>query len=345
MNELILLFGGLSGERRVSVASAQNIASATPTCTCWFWTRDNRVFRVSREELLRHQNVFQSEFLPTQYDDLGPLEVAIKTVLPHQVLFLAVHGGDGENGCLQELLEKSEIAFTGSDSRASHRAFDKTIAKEFVFNQGGKVPRGIMARGDHYADARIRIEELMGLVGSVVVKPVADGSSIGVHFVSNTTELSVALQELQRFPQVPYLVEERVYGRELTVGVLETADGPRALPCSEVKLNVGRQFDYAGKYLGDGVLEITPADLESDEASQAQELACKAHTALDCSGYSRTDVMLTRSGVVFIETNTLPGLSSASFIPQQLDAAQIALTDFVQLQAKLALQKRNESGA
>ena len=342
---MILLFGGESGERRVSVASAQNIARQTGPCRCWFWSPEGLLYEVTPESLLKHQDVFEADFVPSDPTPLGSLEEALNQVPPTGVLFLALHGGASEDGTLQETLEGRDIAFTASGASASGRAFDKSIAKEIAFQADLRVPRSIMARGDHLEDAEHRIKELLRLVNQVVVKPVADGSSIGVHFVSNDPSLKDALAELEGSPTTPYLVEERILGRELTVGVIETPDGLRALPCSEVLLKAGREFDFAGKYLGDGVEEVTPADISEEIAGAAKAMALHMHEALECSGYSRTDIMVDPEGVVFIETNTLPGLSSASFIPQQLEAAGIETRDFVRTQLNLARTKRDRRKA
>ena len=341
IDDMILVFGGESGERRVSVASAQNMLQQVGSCRCWFWNPEGLLFEITAQELLEHQNVFESDFIPINSSPLGSLEEALSNVLQKDVLFLALHGGTSEDGTLQEKLESRNIAFTGSGALASGRAFDKSIAKEVAFGANLRVPRSIMARGDHLEDAEHRIRELLRLVKQVVIKPVADGSSIGVHFVSDEPSLRKALAELEQSPTSPYLVEERIIGRELTVGVLEAPSGLRPLPCSEVLLNTGREFDFAGKYLGDGVQEITPADIDEETATAAQEMASLMHEALECSGYSRTDIMVDSDGVVFIETNTLPGLSSASFIPQQLEAANIETREFIIVQLNLARTRRN----
>lgn len=341
MHNLIIFFGGESGERKVSVASAQNMAQLTDHCRCWFWSPDGRVLEVARDTLLQHQNPFEADFTPPHYEDLGPLHQALARVPGDGVLFLAVHGGEGEDGTLQATLEDAGVAFSGSDSKASALAFDKALAKDIVARVGARVPRSITLRGEQLEDAMEQVHGFLQSVNEAVLKPVADGSSFGVHFVEDEATLETALLELKAYPKSPYLLEERILGRELTVGVLETREGVRALPCSEVLLAAGREFDYAGKYLGVGVQEITPADIPKPLATAAQALACEAHVALGCRGYSRTDIMVDAAGLVFIETNTLPGLSSASFIPQQLEAADLDIGDFLQGQVELAIEKRD----
>jgi D-alanine-D-alanine ligase len=120
-----------------------------------------------------------------------------------------------------------------------------------------------------------------------------------------------------------------VSGREITVGVYDGPKGPIALPASEVVLDRGRRFDYEGKYLGLGTKEITPADLTDELRQACEEVALKAHEHVGCRGYSRTDMIVSERGPVFLEINNLPGLTKASFIPQQLKVAGITMADFV----------------
>jgi D-alanine-D-alanine ligase len=137
-----------------------------------------------------------------------------------------------------------------------------------------------------------------------------------------------------------FILERFINGRELTVGVLDRPSGPTmALPCSEVVVETGRPFDFEGKYLGKGSKEITPAELPLSVAQNAQRLALTVHRAIGCSGYSRTDMIIDEFGLVFLEINTLPGLTSASFIPQQLNVAGIGMQQFLREQIELASKR------
>src|SRR5919204_399782 len=139
----------------------------------------------------------------------------------------------------------------------------------------------------------------------------------------------------------PYLAEEFVSGAELTVGVVDGPSGTRALPPSEVRLEQGRAFDYEGKYLGKGTREITPAEVPPEVSRAAQDLALAAHRALGCVGYSRTDVISSAKGPVFLELNTLPGLTRASFLPQQLAAEGTSMLSFLEGQLAIARKRRD----
>jgi D-alanine-D-alanine ligase len=167
-----------------------------------------------------------------------------------------------------------------------------------------------------------------------VLKPRADGSSHGLVHLASPAGVPAAAALLARLGR-PYLAERFVSGRELTVGVVEERQGRFALPVSEVRLEAGAAFDYQGKYLGRGTVEVTPADLTVAERDAAQALALLTHQAVGCAGYSRTDVMLSAEGPVLLEINTLPGLTRASFIPQQLAASGRPMEEFLRWQLEL----------
>jgi len=340
--DVVLLFGGTSSEWRVSVASAQNLVRAVEGAALWFWAPSGAVHVVDRDELEAHTDAFVRDFVPrdasaaafpTVTAALASSEARSRTFL------LALHGGDGENGTLQRALEAAGIAFTGSGSAASAIAFDKARAKELA-----------AARGIHVADARVlapsdvrecehTLVELFAEHPRWVLKPLADGSSIGLIHLKAPAEVREAAARLAAL-RVPYLAEVFLEGRELTVGVVETLDaGLRALPVSEVRLTGTGAFDFEGKYLGRGTEETTPALLSEAERAHVQAVALAAHEAVGCEGYSRTDVILTALGPVFLEVNTLPGLTRASFVPQQLAAAGIDLADFLDNQIELARRR------
>src|SRR6266536_4620723 len=156
----------------------------------------------------------------------------------------------------------------------------------------------------------------------VVAKPLAGGSSRGLFFINKGEEFTNEVD-------VPYIVEEFLSGRELTVGVIERDGKPFALPVLEVEVDPGRSFDYVGKYLGSGTREICPAKISDRMRDAAQKVAVTAHTTLGCEGYSRTDVVATENETYFLELNTLPGLTTSSLVPKELQAAGISFRDFL----------------
>jgi D-alanine-D-alanine ligase len=137
--------------------------------------------------------------------------------------------------------------------------------------------------------------------------------------------------------RLPYLVEQFIAGRELTVGVIDQGDGPSALPPLEIEVDPGHAFDYAGKYLDPGTREICPAHISSVMRETAEDVALAAHTTLGCEGYSRTDMIAAADDhIYFLELNTLPGLTSSSLVPKELAAARIDFRDFLEKQIELA---------
>ena len=189
---------------------------------------------------------------------------------------------------------------------------------------------------------RKELQEMLAIYRRIVVKPVAGGSSVGLYHVGSAEEAEHAARGVDESGE-PYLAEEFVNGRELTVGIVDGPSGARALPPSEVRLEQGRAFDYEGKYLGKGTREITPAEVPPDVSRAAQDLALAAHRVLGCEGYSRTDVIVSAKGPVFLELNTLPGLTRASFLPQQLAAEGTSMLSFLEGQLAIARKRRDRS--
>lgn len=333
----IVLFGGRSDERHVSVASAQNIVRTLGSPLAWFWAPNGAVHDVAPRELLAHQRAFEVDFEPTRPAIWPDLEQALDTMpVDDPVFLLALHGGEGEDGTVQGMLEKRGIPFTGSGAEASAAAFDKARAKELV---AGKVRIAESRVARTAAEAREAADDLLARHERVVLKPLAAGSSRGLFFASKNDDLDAIQRKIEQL-RIPYIIEQYISGRELTVGVLDHGEGPFALPVIEIEVDPGFTFDYEGKYLGKGTREICPANIPDDMAREAQETALAAHVALGCEGYSRTDMMAGSDGIYYLETNTLPGLTTSSLVPQELKALGIEFRDFLEKQLELARARR-----
>lgn len=329
-NTIIVLFGGRSDERHVSVASAQNVVRTLGNPLAWFWAPNGAVHDTGIPDLLSHQRPFEVDFVPARPAIFPDLEQALDTLPVENPLFLlALHGGEGEDGTVQRMFEQRGIPFTGSDSEASAIAFDKARAKERLT---GKLAVAESRVARNTEELRIVVDDLFSRHERLVLKPVAGGSSRGLFFVRRG---EARPQDID----VPYLVEQFLAGRELTVGVVDEDGGPRALPVIEIEVDPNHAFDYEGKYLGRGTREICPANIPEELAHAAQAAAITAHTALGCFGYSRTDFVGAEDGLTFLELNTLPGLTTMSLVPQELAAVGISFREFLEKQVDLAARR------
>src|SRR3979490_1107051 len=298
---ITLLFGGTNKERLVSVATAQALHRALPEADLWFWHVNDTVHEVRSKTLLDHKRPFEDEFDP------GSRGIAFELALDKakaddRVLVLGLHGGRAENGELQAMCEMRGIPFTGSGSASSHLAFDKTAAKHFAAIAGVKAPAGV---------ALADIEAALAEYGKLIAKPARDGSSYGLIFVNSSQDL-VAVRNAARTED--YLIEPFIPGLEATCGVLEQSDGSfTALPPIEIiPAEGGFGFDYRAKYLAKSTQEICPGRFAPEITAQLKDQALMQHKALSCSGYSRSDFIVAEKGLIFLETNTLPGLTKAS---------------------------------
>ena len=327
---ITILFGGTNKERLVSVASAQALHRALPDADLWFWDVADTVHDVRSETLLNHKRPFEDEFKP------GTRGVAFEAALDKaraedRVLVLGLHGGRAENGELQAMCEMRQIPFTGSGSASSHLAFDKAAAKRFAALAGVKAPAGIALED---------IEAALAEYGRLIAKPVKDGSSYGLIFVNAKQDL-VAVRNAAKTEE--YLIEPFVSGIEATCGVLEQSDGTiLSLPPIEIVPGEGA-FDYTAKYLLKSTQEICPGRFSAEISAAIMEQALRAHRALSCTGYSRTDFIVSVTGPIYLETNTLPGLTAASLYPKALKAHGIEFADFLRDQIVLAEKRRQPS--
>src|ERR1700683_2609661 len=286
---ITILFGGTNKERLVSVASAQALHSALPEADLWFWNIGDSVHETRSEELLGHARPFQDPFRPAA-SGLRGIEAALdKAKAENRLLVLGMHGGMAENGELQAMCEMRAIAFTGSGSASSHLAFDKVAAKRFAAIAGVHGPAGVALED---------IEAAFAEYGRLVAKPARDGSSYGLIFVNAKQDL-VAVRNAAKTEE--YLIEPFVSGVEATCGVLERPDGTiMSLPPIEIVPGEGA-FDYTAKYLLKSTQEICPGRFSPEITAALMDQALRAHRALSCGGYSRTDFIVSAKRPVFLE--------------------------------------------
>ena len=338
---ITILFGGLNRERLVAVASAQALAQTLPDADLWFWAPDGPIYAATRAVLLAHAKPFE-ETLPTEGEPLASEITAALDLAAQEnrLLVLSMHGGAAENGELAALCEARGVAFTGSGSSASRLAFDKAATKLKVAEAGVVSPSSIAVESG--SDVRAgKVAEALARHGRLVAKPVREGSSYGLIFINDEAGLAELASAAER---EPYLVEPFVQGAEATCGVLEFQGRVFALPPVEIRPADGA-FDYASKYLSAGTQEICPATFPAEGQSAIQEAALKAHRAVGAMGYSRSDFIVTEAGPVFLEINTLPGLTKASLFPKALAAQGIGFRDFLDGQIALAEARAGRASA
>jgi D-alanine-D-alanine ligase len=325
-----ILFGGTNKERLVSVASAQAVAEALPEAELWFWAADDSVHETDAKTLTGHSRPFEHEFVPGGRKVGTTIEQALdRAHADGRVLVLGLHGGRAENGELQAACELRGVPYTGSGSTSSHLAFDKVSAKRFVAIAGVKVPSSIPLQ---------EIDDAFAEYDQLIAKPIYDGSSYGLIFVNAKQDL-VAVRNAAKTEH--YLIEPRIAGVEGTCAVLEQSNGDIvALPPIEIVPGEGN-FDYTAKYLLKSTQEICPGRFSAEVTAAIKDNALRAHKALSCSGYSRTDFIISDKGPIYLETNTLPGLTKASLYPKALKAHGIGFADFLRDQIVLAERRVN----
>ena len=244
--------------------------------------------------------------------------------------FIALHGGWGEDGSLQAVLEMMGVPFSGSGHSACALAMDKTAGKAIFRWKGISVPKGIEVDRSWAAPAGddARINRLLERSGRLVVKPCCCGSTVGVSVLEGGNHLKEALVEAFLYdPRV--IVEEYIPGRELTVTVWDRGDTDLCLPVIEIQ-PVKRFYDYSSKYTPGECEYLVPAPLSEFVRRRVEKESLEAHRALGCTGYSRVDLRLGDDGFpVVLEVNTVPGMTATSLVPKAAVAAGITFGEFL----------------
>jgi D-alanine-D-alanine ligase len=331
--KIAVLFGGDSMERDVSVASASQVVGALRSRG-----HDVVAFDSGRGKLTAadEQRLFAGkiERLPPAKGTVTSLPTVISA--PElggvDIVFLALHGGSGEDGTVQALLDLAGIPYTGSGKLGSAIGWDKDIAKRLFLAAGVPTPDWLMAPVSH-DDAAKR------LGFPLIVKPNGQGSTVGLTLVETPAELDAALELAAGFDDA-VMIERYIAGRELTVGILD--DAPLAV--GEIIPAKGPIFDYAAKYQVDGAKEIFPADITAEQTARAQDLALRVHRALKLETYSRVDFRMDADGGLWcLEVNTLPGLTSGSLLPRSAAAVGIGFAELCERICRGALARKKKA--
>jgi D-alanine-D-alanine ligase len=242
---------------------------------------------------------------------------------PPQVVFPVLHGASGEDGAIREVLELSGIPYVGAPPRACRVAFAKPTAKALVAERGVEVARGVALPKSAFHDlgAPALLERIVAVLGSpLFVKPDQGGSAFGATPVGSAEDLSAALVSCFAYSDAA-LIEERLSGTEIAVGVLDTGEGPFALPPVEIVPD-GGVYDYAARYTPGRTEFFCPARLAEETVQAVTETALTAHRALGLRDFSRTDLIVDTGGRVrFLEVNVAPGMTETSTFPLAVAAA------------------------
>ena len=336
--KIAVLFGGDSMEREVSAASAAQVVGALRArgheilavdafCGVLSAEAERRLLTGRIERAPPEQRAAGTRGLPAVVEASAGLRDV-------DLVFMALHGGSGENGTIQSMLDLAGLPYTGSGRLASALAWDKDVAKRLFLRAGVPTPDWLMAPVEAGA-----VAERIGY--PAIVKPNGQGSTVGLTLVRAAVDLEGAIAAAARF-DAEVMVERYVPGRELTVGILDGTP----LAVGEIVPAVGPIFDYAAKYQAGGADEIFPADLAPALARRVQELGLKAHEALKLEDYSRIDFRMDAAGGLWcLEANTLPGLSASSLLPRAAAAVGIDFPELCERICKTALARRRRTTA
>lgn len=294
LDRVLVLAGGLSAERDVSLRSGQRVADA-----------------------------LRGIGMDVEVRDVGADLIAVLAAEPTAVVFPVLHGIAGEDGTLQEVLRLAGVPYVGSSPEACRFAFDKPLAKTLLARAGLHTPASVTLPRAAFHDlgASALSELILARVGlPLFVKPRAGGSAFGVTRVADPAQLSEALITCFGYHDTA-LVEQAVTGTEVAVGVLDLAGEPVALPAVEIVPD-GGSYDYTARYTPGATEFFCPARLAPDTARDVAAAAVTAHRALGLRDLSRTDMVVDGSGRVHIlETNVAPGMTSTSTWPMGLAAS------------------------
>ncbi len=341
--DIVVLAGGISTEREVSIVSGTEVCKALRS-------KQHRAILV--DVYCGVENVEEGKPFPDTYDVdeaaayirsfddkieemksqkrdfFGPnVEKLCKAA---DIVFLALHGENGENGKIQATFDLMRISYTGAGHLGSAMAMDKGITKEIFFGAGIPTPKGISMMKDQRSDSLADFK----MSFPVVVKPCCGGSSVGVAIVDNQKDYEKALDDAFSYEN-EVVIEEYIQGREFSVGVL---DG-KALPIIEIQPIEGF-YDYVNKYKAGAAIETCPAQLSAELTEKMQKYAEKGFHALSLEAYARLDFMMKENGDMYcLEANTLPGMTPTSLLPQEAQAVGMDFAALCEELIRVSLHK------
>ena len=310
-----------------------SVESARVAVLCGGWSSE-------REVSLESGSQCAAALAEAGFESVDVLDIAdegfIRTISEggYDVAFPALHGRYGEDGCVQGLLELLHIPYTFSGVLASAVAFEKSMAKDIYREHGIPTPADVcLWRGDVLEPDVVA--DVLGM--PVFVKPMSNGSSYGITKVARVEDLAAAVDEAFEFGD-RVLIESFVEGTEITVPVLGNED-PEALPAIEIRYDT-EFYDLSVKYEDPTKHHVIPPELPAATVTRAQELACRAHVALGCSGASRSDLIVTADGTPYmLETNVIPGMTPNSLLPDAARRTGMGFSQLCRRLVELALER------
>ncbi len=299
-----LLYGGKSSEREISIKSAESVAQGLNDCG----------------------------FEVIQIDTGEPHYIDRLEHLNPDIVFNCLHGKGGEDGCVQGVCCELGLPFTGSGVLASALSMDKAKSKVFYRAYGINTPASININKSE----TITYEQAAAKLGSkMVLKPANEGSAFGVSIVENKAEFDEALQLAESLDSL-VLIEQFVAGTEITVAVMGNTE-PIAMPVIEIVPHA-EFYDFEAKYKDGGSDHICPAPLSEELTNKSQEMSIEAHKVLGCKGVSRSDLIIDENNQIWmLETNSIPGMTKTSLIPDSARAMGIDFSELCKLIVELGL--------
>ncbi|HSF26600.1 MAG TPA: D-alanine--D-alanine ligase [Actinomycetes bacterium] len=312
LGRVVVLAGGLSHERDVSLRSGRRVSEAL------------RAVGIDVDER-----------------DVGPELVSTLVADPPAAVFPVLHGAAGEDGSVREVLELLHTPYVGSGPAAARVAWDKPTAKTVVAGAGIATPASVTLPEATFRDlgAGAVLDAVLERLGlPLVVKPARGGSALGCTVVHRAEDLPAAMVTCFAYGDTA-LLERFVTGTEVAVSVVDTGDGPRALPAVEIVPD-GGVYDYAARYTAGTTEFFVPARLDPTLADAVEQVAVRAHRALGLRDLSRSDLIVDATGQVqFLEVNVAPGLTETSLLPQAADAVGLELGTLYRDLAALAVSR------
>ena len=334
--KVAVIFGGMSSERDVSIASGAQVFKALKSRGHDVIAVDTAkgILNSEEEKIFLESKVKET---PPAIDQLSLMRDGLNSLTASgrlddiDICFLALHGGMGEDGRIQGFLDIAGIPYTGTSHLGCSFAMDKDVSKILLRYSGVKTPDWLMAPAEFS-----EVEEKLGL--PVVVKPNKEGSTVGLTVVKKKEDYSAAVEYALKYDR-EVMIEKFIPGREITVGVLKG----EALGVGEIIPQLSEIFDYKSKYQEDGALEIFPADLSDEENKIVKREAVKSYYALKQNDYCRVDFRMDENSIFWcLEANTLPGVTSSSLLPQSAAVEGIEFPELCERICMLAIERNGK---